>query len=415
MICPKCNNETNEYICTNCGTDLIAEYLSNRNPATDGLLATYIKEQSIKGIYQSATSFSKEDVEDISQNTFLKVWKHIETLSNRTVQGLGAYIKVTVKNTIYDFLSDKKVSKSLDEEIGDNDFTLKDVIEAPKEYYDTEYIIENQEAIQAVYQVLKEELTDIQYKYLFESLVNGKKYKDIAAENDTNVQAVKNNVFQARKKIESLKNQERIFVPGLSAIAIMFFFMHQDSIKARAATINYDKHVAPRPSQEGTYNPTYQDNGTQPVHTAAKTATRKTAKRAAKTAAKISGKKLASVLLATGALGANVAIGFGLTHSFNNNSGFSEQDFVGYYQDYDDSYILGLAPGGTASTGDAYGKWSYKNGKLVVITRDFGVITNILSTTPTDNNTLEMKSNDYILCFYFPFTSHTEVYHRSTD
>mgnify|MGYP003506869352 CR=1 FL=1 len=78
MICPKCNNETNEYICTNCDADLIAGYLSNRNPATDDLLATYIKEQSIKGIYQSANGFSKEDVEDISQNTFLKGWKHHE-------------------------------------------------------------------------------------------------------------------------------------------------------------------------------------------------------------------------------------------------------------------------------------------------------------------------------------------------
>lgn len=415
MICPKCQYETQEYICTHCGADLITECIANRNITNDDILASYIKNQSIKNIYQTANGLSKEDVEDISQNTFLKVWVHIENLSNRTVQGLGAYIKITTKNTIYDFFSDQKISKSLDEEIGEDDFTLKDVIEAPKEYYDTEYIIENNEAIKTAYKVLSKELTETQYKYLFESLVNGKKYKDIAEENNTNVQTVKNNVFQARKKIETLKNQERTFIPGLSAIAIMFFFMHQDSIKARAATINYDKYVAPRPAQKGTYNPTYQDNDTQPVYTATQTATRKTAKRAAKTAAKISGKKLISVFIATGVLGANVAIGYGLTHSLTDNGSFTEQDFCGYYKDYEETCDLCLAPGGTAKSCSVYGKWSYKNDKLVVITREYGIITNIMSAKPTDNNTLEMKSNDYILCFYFPFTSHTEVYHRSTD
>ena len=404
MICPKCQYETQEYICTHCGADLITECIVNRNITNDDILASYIKNQSIKNIYQTANGLSKEDVEDISQNTFLKVWAHIENLSNRTVQGLGAYIKITTKNTIYDFFSDQKISKSLDEEIGEDDFTLKDVIEAPKEYYDTEYIIENNEAIKTAYKVLSKELTETQYKYLFESLVNGKKYKDIAEENNTNVQTVKNNVFQARKKIEALKKQERIFVPGLSAIAIMFFFVHQDSIQARAATVNYNKQVAPRPSSG------YGTNTTDMASVG------KTAKYAtATTAVKIGAGKVFAGICIVGALGANAAIGYGLTHSLTDNGSFTEQDFCGYYKDYEETCDLCLAPGGTAKSCSVYGKWSYKNDKLVVITREYGIITNIMSAKPTDNNTLELKSNDYILCFYFPFTSHTETYHRVTD
>lgn len=111
---------------------LIEEYLQGNEKSLEILILTYLKP-----IYSFAYRYvgSAQDAEDITQNVFIKVWRHIKRFDQN--KSFKTWVFTIAKNTAIDFLKKKKAIpfSEFENEEGENMITetLADPSPLPQE------------------------------------------------------------------------------------------------------------------------------------------------------------------------------------------------------------------------------------------------------------------------------------------
>lgn len=105
--------------------ELIQDYIRGGNDALDFLIARYYK-QIYNFVYRFV--YSEQDANDITQDTFIKVWKNIKKINKN--KNFKSWLYTIAKNTALDFVKKKKslVFSDFENEEGDNAIfeTIKD-------------------------------------------------------------------------------------------------------------------------------------------------------------------------------------------------------------------------------------------------------------------------------------------------
>lgn len=111
---------------------LVAEYL-------DGDIKVFAKivERNLALVYRYAFRMTRDtgDAEDITQETFVKVWRHIKKYN--TNQNFSTWLLSIAHNTAIDLLRKRKdfVFSDFDNEIGDFSETIADIAPLPPEIF----------------------------------------------------------------------------------------------------------------------------------------------------------------------------------------------------------------------------------------------------------------------------------------
>jgi len=153
-------------------------------------------------LYSVQITGSLQQSEDVVQDLFIDFWD--KKLFNRITTSLEAYLFYSVRNSSLSVARNNALFTDL-QALEEETFTPID------ELYDDE---ELQQRYQRLYESLKK-LSPQQYRVLTEIVVNGKKYKDVAAELNVSLNVVKTHLSRALKILRADKS--------LSFFLLLFF------------------------------------------------------------------------------------------------------------------------------------------------------------------------------------------------
>lgn len=148
-------------------------------------------------------------LEDITQETFVKILENIESYEITKVQ-FRSFLFNAAKNKFIDHKRKKKnsITDLIDfsdnpfneEEGGNNNKKLFNVSDNSSSVID---LLVGGQLEKAVYKYLNS-LEDVNRTRIFKKYINGEKYKDIAEKTDTNIGTVKSIIFHEKKKIKEI-------------------------------------------------------------------------------------------------------------------------------------------------------------------------------------------------------------------
>ena len=180
---------------------LIDEALSGDQAAFEKLMNKYYQ-HIFNLIYKMI--FRKEDVEDLTQEAFIKAFNSLENFDRQFAFSTWLY-KIATNNCI-DYLRKKKLSTfSIDKEIASEDSDFK--FEIP----DTEYVPDNKIIEEQRKKIIDEAIENLPEKYKKVIVLRHKKemeYEEIAEKLELPLGTVKAHIFRGRELLNKyLKNK----------------------------------------------------------------------------------------------------------------------------------------------------------------------------------------------------------------
>ncbi|WP_321479570.1 sigma-70 family RNA polymerase sigma factor [uncultured Bacteroides sp.] len=154
---------------------------------------------SVLCIYSVQITESLHQSEDIVQELFIELWE--KKLYNNITTGLGIYLFYAVRNQSVAFARKNHKFSDIQE--------LEELSYSPiEDLYDDEELKLKHEKLHKTLQVLSPQ----EYKVLTEVVLNGKKYKEVAAELNISINTVKTHLSRAMKTLRKDKTLTFFFI-----------------------------------------------------------------------------------------------------------------------------------------------------------------------------------------------------------
>lgn len=230
MNCYECHAEiqNGEKFCKKCGAaQMVDEDLINRVLNKDDSAFSTLYKLSYYDVYwsiKSATNVDEDTIQDLIQETFIKVDKYLPQLKN--VDAYKGWLKRIAKNVVIDYMRKSKQSKTIFfSDMVDKDSDIDEIeFEDERPYYSPEAVVDyNEKKVQlnGILDTLPEAQRLVVSMYFYQDM----SYAEIAEELGISENTVKSRMKYARGKIEKEVNNLKKKGVNLYGLAPIPFFI----------------------------------------------------------------------------------------------------------------------------------------------------------------------------------------------